>query len=67
MFRRGNIFTGLLLKKTFGYLEGTSDFTLMVQPSNDQLAEYADADWAGSANCVSIAGNLIQLRGFSVY
>jgi hypothetical protein len=55
------------VKRIFRYLKGTEDFGLLVNPSNDTLIGYSDADWAGDLDSRrSTTGYVFTIGGVPV-
>ena len=53
-------------KRVLRYLRGTTDFALHLGATDSRLTAYADADWAGGADRVSVTGNVVYLGGSPV-
>lgn len=53
-------------KRILRYLRGTANFALHLGAADLRLSAYADADWAGGADRLSVTGNLVLLGGAPV-
>ena len=55
------------VKRIFQYLKFTSDYSLRLKKSDDELIAYSDADWTGDKNDRhSTSGNVFTLASGSV-